>query len=59
VEDGDGLLQFARASQNIAAAAALLRRLPEPVTPEERKTQWEIRELLDHTAEQLVESSLS
>jgi predicted acylesterase/phospholipase RssA len=38
VEDDDGLLQFARASQNIAAPAALLRRLPEPATAEERKT---------------------
>jgi hypothetical protein len=38
---------------------ALLRRLPEPATPEERKTQRAIRELLDRAAEQQAESSLS
>jgi hypothetical protein len=35
VEDDDGLSYFARASENIAAAVALLRGLLEPVTPEE------------------------
>jgi hypothetical protein len=59
VEDNNSLLQFALASQNIAAAVALLRRLPEPRTPEERKTQREIHELLDRVAEQQAESSLS
>jgi hypothetical protein len=29
----------------------MLQRLPELATPEKRKTQWEIRELLDHAAE--------
>jgi hypothetical protein len=38
---------------------ALLQRLPEPATPEERKTQREIHELLDHAAEQQAKSSLS
>jgi hypothetical protein len=37
VEDDDGLPQFTQASQNIAAAVALLRELLEPVTPEERR----------------------
>jgi hypothetical protein len=59
VEDGDGLLQFAWASQNITAVAALIQSLPEPTTPKEHKTQREIRELLDHVAEQQAESSLS
>jgi hypothetical protein len=39
--------------------AALLRRLPEPATPEERKTQREIRKLLNCAVEQQAESSLS
>jgi uncharacterized Zn finger protein len=39
--------------------AALLRRLPEPETFEERKTQREIRELLGRVAEQQVENLLS
>jgi hypothetical protein len=59
VEDGDNLPQFARASQNIAAAAALLQRLPELATPEERKTQWEIRDLLECAAEQQADGLLS
>jgi hypothetical protein len=59
VEDGGGLPQFTRASQNITAVVALLRRLPEPATPEERKTQWEIHELLNRVAEQQAERSLS
>jgi hypothetical protein len=59
VEDDDGLSQFAQTSQNITATMALLRRLPEPANPEERKTQREIRELLDRVAEQQAESSLS
>jgi hypothetical protein len=59
MEDSDGLSQFARASQNIATATALLQRLPEPATPEEHKTQREIHELLDQVAEQQAEGSLS
>jgi uncharacterized Zn finger protein len=39
--------------------ATLLRRLPEPETFEEHKTQQEIRELLGRVAEQQVENSLS
>jgi hypothetical protein len=48
MEDSDSLPQF-----------ALLQRLPEPATPKEHKTQWEIHKLLDRTVEQQVESSLS
>jgi hypothetical protein len=59
VEDSDSLPQFTRASQNIAAVVALLRRLPEPATPDEHKTQREIREVLVHAAEQQAEISLS
>jgi hypothetical protein len=37
VEDDDELPQITRANQNIAATVALLRELPESVTPEERR----------------------
>ena len=47
IEDDEALPHFTRASQNIAAAAALLRGLPGPATPEER------------AAAQQTESSLS
>ena len=50
---------FPRASQNIAAAAALLRGLPEPATPEERRAQCEVCALLERAAEQQAESSMS
>ena len=33
INEGNDLPQFARASQNIAAAAMLLRSVPEPVDP--------------------------
>jgi uncharacterized membrane protein YccC len=59
VEDSDDLPQFAQASQNIATMVALLQRLSKPMTLEEHKTQWEIRELLYRAAEQQAESSLS
>lgn len=47
MEDNDGLPWFTQASQNIAATAALLCGLLVPATPEERKTQWDIYELLE------------
>ena len=59
VEDDDGLPRFARAGQNIAAAAALVRGLPAPTTPEEQRIQRGIRELLGRAAEQQAESSRS
>ena len=36
VSEGNDVPQFARASQNIAAAAMLLRGVPEPIDPQER-----------------------
>ena len=59
MEDDHGPPRFARAGQNIAAAAALLQGLPAPATPEERKTQQEIKTLLERAAAQQAESSLS
>lgn len=59
MEDDGGLPQFARAGQNIAAAAALVRGLPAPTTPEEQRIQRGIRELLGRAAEQQAESSRS
>jgi hypothetical protein len=47
LEDDDGPPWFLRASQNIVAAAALFDKLLEPITPTERKSQREIRNLLD------------
>ena len=45
IEDDEALPHFARASQNIAAMAALLRGLPEPVTPEDHRAHHEIHTL--------------
>jgi hypothetical protein len=57
--DDKGPPQFARASQNIAATTALLWGLSHPAIPKERKTQQEIRKLLERAAEQQAESWLS
>ena len=47
----DGILpHFARASQNIAAATALLHGLPEAATAEDRRAHREIRMLLERAA---------
>jgi tyrosyl-tRNA synthetase len=43
---------FARASQNVVAAAMLLCNMPEPSNPDARRAQDEIRELLETTAMQ-------
>jgi hypothetical protein len=43
---------FARASQNVVAAAMLLRNMPEPSNPDARRAQDEIRELLETAAMQ-------
>ena len=59
IEDDEALPHFTRASQNIAAAAALLRGLSELVTPEDRRAHYEIRTLLEPAAGQQVESLLS
>ena len=56
----DGTLpHFARASQNIAAATALLHGIPEAATAEDRRAHREIRTLLERAAAQQAESSLS
>jgi hypothetical protein len=50
---------FARASQNVVAAAVLLRNMPEPSNPDARRARDEIRELLETVAMQQAESSAS
>ena len=47
IEDDEALPHFTRASQNIAAMAALLRGLLEPTTPEDHQAHHEIRTLLE------------
>jgi len=59
IEDDEALPHFARASQNIVAAAALLRGLPKPTTPEDRRVHREIRTLLERAAAQQAESLFS
>jgi hypothetical protein len=56
IEDDDGLPRSTQASQNIAAAVAMLRGLLEPVTPRGHQAQCEIGTLLEHTAVQQAES---
>ena len=50
IADDEALPHFARASQNIAAAAALLRGLLGPTTYEDRWAHREIHMLLEHAA---------
>jgi hypothetical protein len=50
---------FSRASQNVVAAAMLLRNMPEPSNPEAHQARDEIRGLLEAAAMQQVESSAS
>jgi hypothetical protein len=50
---------FARASQNVVAAAMLLCNMPEPSNPDARRARDEIRELLETAAMQQAESSAS
>jgi hypothetical protein len=50
---------FAQASQNIIAAAMLLRNMPELSNPNARRARDEIRELLETAAMQQAESSAS
>ena len=59
IKDNEALPHFARASQNIAAVAALLRGLPGAVTPDEHQAHHEIRMLLEWVATQQAKSSLS
>ena len=50
IKDDEALPHFTRVSQNIAAAAALLRGLSGPATPEDRRAHREIRTLLERAA---------
>ena len=50
---------FNRASQNIVAAAMLVRAMPEPSTTDGRRVRGELRDLLETTAVQQAESSSS
>ena len=59
IEDDEALPHFTRASQNITAAAALLRGLSGLATPEDRLAHHEIRTLLERAVAQQAESSLS
>ena len=52
IEDDGALPHFARASQNIAATAALLQGLLGPTTPEDRRAHHEIHTLLERAAAQ-------
>ena len=56
MNEGNSLPQFARASQNIAAAAMLLRGVPEPVDPQERAVYWNLRVLVEAAAVQQAET---
>ena len=57
--DNGALPHFARASQNITAATALLHGLPEAATAKDCRAHREIRTLLERAAVQQAESSLS
>ena len=59
IEDNEVLPHFAWASQNIAAAVALLQGLPRPMMPEDCWAHREIHTLLERAAAQQTESSLS
>jgi hypothetical protein len=50
---------FSGASQNLAAAAMLLRTMPEPSTTEGRRIQGELKDLLENTAVRRAKSSAS
>ena len=52
IADDETLPHFARASQNIAIAMALLHGLPEATTPEDRRAHHEICTLLERAAAQ-------
>ena len=58
IADDEALPRFARASQNIAAMAALLHSLLEAATPEDHQAHREIHTLLERAVTQQAESSL-
>ena len=57
--EGNDPPQFARASQNIAAASMLLRGVPEPVDPQERAVHRNLRVLVESTVVQQAKSFAS
>jgi hypothetical protein len=57
--DADALPVFRRASQNLTAAAMLLRGCPEAATSEERRVRQQLKSLLEAAASQKAESSAS
>ena len=59
IADDEALPCFARASQNIATATALLHGLTEAAMPEDHQAHREIHTLLERAAAQQAESSLS
>ena len=59
MNEGNDIPQFARADQNIAAAAMLLHGVPEPVDPQERAVYRNLQVLVEAIAVQQAESSAS
>jgi len=59
MDRGNDPPQFARANQNIAAAAMLLRGLPEPNDPQEPVIHQNLRALVETAAVQQAESFAS
>ena len=59
ITNDEALPRFARVSQNIAAAAALLHGLLEAATPEDHRAHHEIRTLLERAVAKHAKSSLS
>ena len=59
VDRGNNPPQFARANQNIATAAMLLRGLSKPNDPHEQAIQKNIRALVETAAVQQAECSIS
>ena len=59
MDKGNNPPQFTRANQNIAAAAMLLRGLPEPNDPQEQAIHQNLWALVETTAVQQAESSTS
>jgi hypothetical protein len=57
--DADAPPLFRRASQNLAAAAMLLRGCPEPASSEERRVRQQLKALLEAAVAQQAESSAS
>ena len=59
LNEGNDVPKFTRAIQNIAAAAMLLRGVPEPVNPQERAVYRNLQVLVEATAVQQAKSSAS